>query len=647
VAEYQRRRDRLAQLVNDAAEAAEELATQAQQHRESAASAGRRAASAAEAETAERAVREQEECQRVAADLDAQAAEQRGQLAPMREQLAKVDGTLNRLRGQRDLLQSRLRVAQARLQVETGPTHPRRRRRLAVAAVVGLAAILLSGVLYYARSSSRLPNKTDAAGAPDAATTDKGGVPHATATEKKPNEEITNAAKKINRPPIKPQEPPLFGPIERPEPIVFKPYLPKNEREVVTLPGSVIDATVGGGGRYLIFQSASSLAIFDVQAGVVVKQLPLVEDNALIAAGATGLIALYPNSKTLQSWNLTTFAKEKRVALPDAMTRDNIREISMGSASNGPLFAYLPKEKRTLAMNPATLQTTQVDWKHWGPSNAYGPLNMRTAPDGGVLVGWSGGWAGAQVATFRDGVQTGSNDQFGFSMGLFALPSEDGRRLFIPDAIDGIDGTDSKAPELGNAYAVPAHELGFYMTLQPKGRGPLSLPGRFNEVKVKLAPVGEVVVYSDDRHRLFSLSDVDGMEKGSNIFWERCVHYYPSAGLLVVLAAPDRLVLRRVDLVQQMEKAAANYLVVVSQPTIAKVGRMWDYRLDVKSKAGQVKVALESGPEGMTVTPDGQVKWLVPNDFVGTFATVKVSLEDAGGQESRHQFRVAVSPDKN
>ena len=149
VAEYQRRRDRLAGLVGEAAETAGELAAQARSHREAAAAAA--------------SVREKEECERVAADLDAQAAEQQGHLARMRAQLAQVDATLGRLRGQGELLQARLRVAAARQRMEGGAARPNRLRLLAVAAGLGLL-LLLPGGLYFALSSFRPQVKPDAKG---------------------------------------------------------------------------------------------------------------------------------------------------------------------------------------------------------------------------------------------------------------------------------------------------------------------------------------------------------------------------------------------------------------------------------------------------------------------------------------------------
>jgi formylglycine-generating enzyme required for sulfatase activity/serine/threonine protein kinase/WD40 repeat protein len=149
VAEYQRRRDRLASLVGEATEAAEELAAQAESHRVAAAAAARRAESAPDDETARRAVREKEDCERIASDLASQAAEQQEQISQMGRNLHKVDATLKRLRSQRDLLRGRLRVANARLRMEGGSARPRLPRRLAVAAGLGLL-LFLAAALFFA-----------------------------------------------------------------------------------------------------------------------------------------------------------------------------------------------------------------------------------------------------------------------------------------------------------------------------------------------------------------------------------------------------------------------------------------------------------------------------------------------------------------
>jgi hypothetical protein len=103
----------------------------------------------------------------------------------------------------------------------------------------------------------------------------------------------------------------------------------------------------------------------------------------------------------------------------------------------------------------------------------------------------------------------------------------------------------------------------------------------------------------------------------------------------------SRLILRKVDLVEQLNRTGANYLLVVSRPPAARPGTLFAYRLDVRSKQGGVKVRLESGPDGLKVTPDGRVSWAVPADFGPAEADVVLSLSDSSGQEVFHIFRIA------
>jgi hypothetical protein len=232
---------------------------------------------------------------------------------------------------------------------------------------------------------------------------------------------------------------------------------------------------VGGGGRYLILRLAGKkkLAVFDVQQGKVAKELPLLEEVVHFVAGATHLVVIYPNNRLIHFCNLTTLERERSVALPDVFTHDSIHQICMGSASLNRLFVYLPREKRTWAMDLKSLQTIEVHWTHWASNNAYGPLNMRASPDGQVLVGWGGGWAGLEVAIFSDGQQRGTHNGFSFSGGPFALPSADGQAIFFPGGIANRSFHVSKVPGLERDYLIPAVEPGYFLALRLAREMPL------------------------------------------------------------------------------------------------------------------------------------------------------------------------------
>ncbi len=178
----------------------------------------------------------------------------------------------------------------------------------------------------------------------------------------------------------------------------------------------------------------------------------------------------------------------------------------MGSASSGPLFVYLPREKRTLALDLTRLTATEVRWNHWSPSNAYGPLHMRASPDGTLLLGWAGGWAGLDMAVFDSGAQVGAYDKFEFSVGIFALPSADGRRVFTPWAIVERDLTAKKVAGLvGRAYLVPAHGPGDFLALHPDGNRGLPSCPYGKKAPANLPGVSQLAFYTDDAHLLVNV----------------------------------------------------------------------------------------------------------------------------------------------
>jgi S1-C subfamily serine protease len=440
-------------------------------------------------------------------------------------------------------------------------------------------------------------------------------------------------------------QPSIDKPVDHPQPAPgggTAPNLNWTPRKVeaggkkVPLPDSVKQVAVGGGGRYLILHLASQrkLAVFDVQQGAVARYLPLAEELIHFAAGATQLAVVYPHAKQLQIWELATGEKLRTVLLPGTVTGDEIHQVCMGSATPGPLFVHLPREKRTLALDLKRSTTTEVRWNHWGPNNGAGPHQMRASPDGSLLIGWSGSWGGMEMAVFDGGRQVASYDKFEFSSGLFALPSADAKLVFTPWGIASRDLTAAKIPDLKDAYLVPSHEPGYFIAL----RGKVESAG--------LTEVNEVAVHSEDGKRLFVVNDCAELKSASELYWEQRVHYYPSAGLLVTLAKQpgrDSLVLHRLDLVEQLEKSGIDYLVVLSRPPEAAVGKPFSYKLDIRSRKGGVKVKLESGPPGLQVSQEGQVTWNVPADFKESVADVLLTLSDASGQEVFQSLKIPIA----
>jgi hypothetical protein len=341
------------------------------------------------------------------------------------------------------------------------------------------------------------------------------------------------------------QNPPFPGPQQPAQepPFPVQPVARPCKTTDVALPGPVADAAVGGGGRYLVLRLAAQgkLVLFDVEQGVLAGEIPLPDGIVHFAAGAREVVVLAPSTGLLEVWDLASAKKQRSGQLPPALARSEIGHVCMGSASTGPLFVYLPKEKMTAAMDPATGLLGEVKWTHWGPRNAYGPLQMRASPDGSLLVGWGGGWAGAEATVIKNGRQVAVSDRMEFVLGEFALPSADASLIFTPFAVVSCrDYSAAKLPQLKDAYLVPAHEPGAFVALYP------AVPPRSAlQPGLAVRPVRQVVVYREDGTAVFTLEDGE-WRKGSPMPWEKCVHYFPGRQLLVTPAG-DSVRLRRFE----------------------------------------------------------------------------------------------------
>ncbi len=166
VATYERRRREFQQLADDAQSLLEELERQASEQRAAALAARERAATAEDPEVRSQAEIEQETCERAAAGLDRQIADQHGQLEPIGLQLAQARARVGELKNQRDILQARLKAARAERYLATGGRDPSERTftrtvlRVALVVCFGLAVFAMVRSLTTPGRSTDTANQT-------------------------------------------------------------------------------------------------------------------------------------------------------------------------------------------------------------------------------------------------------------------------------------------------------------------------------------------------------------------------------------------------------------------------------------------------------------------------------------------------------
>lgn len=414
------------------------------------------------------------------------------------------------------------------------------------------------------------------------------------------------------------------------------------------LPGVVADAIVGGGGRFLllVIPSLKQVAVFDVQQAKIVKYLPQAEDTVKVAAGIDRAILYYPDSQIVHRWNLNTFEREVSNRLP---INGTVKSIAMGNASRGPLLVYHAVSTGALDrcsvdfVDPLTLQVVELKrgLRQRLSSGVYRDAeHIRCSGDGQVFGCWysSHSPSGLQSLVIR-GNQADEYYQHD-SVG-HVVPSADGRTLYTAQ---GQFTEACKAKSSRNAtpgWLVPAVHGDYYLQVDAGGHFVThGATGTF-------APRVTIFIQGDSRPvGVLPKVELSGEAQAwatNDFTHDKRLHFVPDAAVLVSIPATnDRLMLYRVDLNEMLEKSGIDYLFVTSRPPAeVRPGSTLRYEMVVKCKRGPASFRLETGPEGLAVSPRGEITWAVPSDAQGD-QNVVVLVKDAGGQESFHTFRLLV-----
>jgi hypothetical protein len=412
-------------------------------------------------------------------------------------------------------------------------------------------------------------------------------------------------------------------------------------QDEVKLPASVGDVCVGGGGRLLILHlpELRKLAVFDAGEAKVVKYVPAADDKVKFAAGADKLLVALPGDKVIERWSLKTFEREASAAVP---VKGGVAALCMGSASHGPLYVGVRTDRGGAAhfLDPDTLKPIDVKVAK-GELPGDGAY-VRASADGTVFAMRNGiGGEPHTVATVVFEGEKSAAVHEAWISGSVLTPSPGGRFVYTSEAVYGNQMGLVHPKNPPRRFAKPyvaAASGGYYMRLDFKQWDQLG---------------GSLAFFLEGSDRPFArLNDVEGVSNeqighGKNrdkLTPDQRVFFIPGAKLVVSIPSGERrLVLRRFDLEKELDKAGIDYLLVTSQPpTKAVRGEAYRYEMVVKSRKGEGKCKLDSGPDGMKVTAEGKLTWDVPKNFAEASVVVIVSVTDSSGQETFHTFKVAV-----
>ena len=402
------------------------------------------------------------------------------------------------------------------------------------------------------------------------------------------------------------------------------------ETATVKLAGPAEKVVAGGGGRYLLFhlKKLRQLAVLDVNAAKVVKYIDLPSDDVLYAANREKLVIAVRESGALQSWNFKTMTQgisTRGVAL-------NLKAVAMGYDAGGPLVVV--GSKASFILDPDTLG--RVDGLPWaGPGNDGAPTDVAMSADGHTAVaygfpGWAGSWcvvfSGNRVVGRNSGGYMHYNDLILPPDGSRIFDSMDAGKIFSPDYKSEIHLEDLPG------YAFPSYDPAYFVAFNEKN-------ARDSGGKSRL-----VICSVSDRRPVVTLNNLAELEGTAPVKHHERVHFIPKANLLVTVAdGGDQVVLRKLDLYQTLKDQGIEYLVITSSaPYSAVKGKSLTYQVAVKSLKGNVKFALDSAPAGMTITPQGMIRWTAPARPKEDTVNVIVNVSDDSKQVAFQNFKLML-----
>jgi S1-C subfamily serine protease len=428
------------------------------------------------------------------------------------------------------------------------------------------------------------------------------------------------------------------------------------EKDDVTrkLPGVVDDVIPAAGGRLLFLElkKLRKLAVFDVAQAKVTQFLPLPSDDVLCAAGAEKLLLIVRDQNLVQRWDLKTLQKELTTSLPEVGQLD---DVAAGYASPGPVMLMTREGPKFLDFNTLKLVEIKGDesrFGNWRPHPQY-PLEVRVSADGTTFAAWEPGLSPSGIRTLTLEGNTARSRYEHNSAGAL-LPSNDGSLLFTSTGIYSADLKPISAEQFRSTVCIPSYHPSYFLGVRfgedNGARKPR--PGSSSRSNAPTGPAASVSLYATgDKKLLITLPEFDELSRGDQfgrrgeaLPLEKRIHFIPNANvILTVTDARDELRLRRFVVTDALDKAGIDYLFVASTPPRAAAkGQDYLYEPEIKSKRGGVKLALDSGPEGMTLDKSGNLHWHVPDNIKNDSVGVILSVKDASGQEIYHTFNIAV-----
>jgi hypothetical protein len=426
----------------------------------------------------------------------------------------------------------------------------------------------------------------------------------------------------------------------------------------VMLPTPLEDVAIAASGQVLVLKlrNQKGLTLYDARTRKL-KTLELPTSDFTFGAGGNVVVVFLKESVELRSYNLTTL---EQICSRDFVDSVVILQIIMGHSRDDLALLRVAHEtegesptcNRLLDVTTLKLQRPANRKENQGYNTKYSEkAQFRATGNMSRLAEWSTSYDPSGIYLFtrsREGYQVHGKQT---ASGHLAM-GDDGKIYtghgHIVDLKEGEDrkreGVDSTGQIAGQSLFPGIGGL-FFLGLKVDGSLDFYQTGTTTPL-CSLDPFPRWMLPLDERREKApdpkqSPGMVEKVDKGS-VTLDRRIVFVPAAGHLIFLPhSNDRLIHRKFDLKASLDRTGKDYLHVVSSPPLwSKAGARWNYRIATVQKHSPVVFKLEKAPEGMSLSPEGQMTWTVPNGIQGT-AEVKVAITDSKSHVFRHSFTIA------
>ncbi len=412
------------------------------------------------------------------------------------------------------------------------------------------------------------------------------------------------------------------------------------------LPAAYDDVCAGGSGQFLVFSldSLQKLAVLDLFAAKIIGYVP-VEGKCLFAAGAEKLVVVNPGKSVIERFDLQTQKLEASQPLPAGSPG----MVAMGAASHGPVLVGLggpsgvprPNSPQAMLVNLDSLKPIDCKMPQQYRVQLGAGSRIRASADGRMFGSWATNVspAGMQLLIF-DGQELALFYQH--TTPGWVVPDETGGRVYTTHGVFENQLTTQPPSNFDiNAGApIPAVQGPFCVRISK------AQPGSMNGQQ-STASAG--VCLAEDTQPLTTLRDLPIRSSNNNdsfardrVTLDKRVYLVPSGKLIAILPErQDSVVIRHFDPEEELQQSGKDYVVVMSRPPYSvSLGQTLEYQVVVKAKSDKLEYRV-GGPDGMTISPSGLVRWEVKT--VPTMGIVPIDISVVcGTQTARQDFNLTV-----